>query len=80
MSKLSEMVTLTKTQWLMLLVALVYVISPVDIIPELLTGPIGLTDDAAAMALIGTTALGGWKAAHAGKARKSGTPAATATA
>ena len=38
--------------------ALAYGISPIDIIPELLTGPIGLVDDAAVWA---GAALGIWK-------------------
>jgi uncharacterized membrane protein YkvA (DUF1232 family) len=63
MSRLSEKIELTRTQWLTLLVAIVYVVSPVDLVPGLIAGPIGLTDDLAAVALIATTALGGWKRA-----------------
>ena len=38
--------------------ALVYGISPVDIIPELLTGPLGLIDD---LAVFGTASLAIYK-------------------
>ncbi len=50
---------ISRTELIMMLLALVYIVSPVDAIPELLTGPIGLTDDAAAAALIATTLLRG---------------------
>jgi uncharacterized membrane protein YkvA (DUF1232 family) len=38
--------------------ALVYGISPIDVIPELLTGPLGLTDDLAVLLGAGVTV---WK-------------------
>ncbi len=46
-------------EWVALIIAAVYVLSPVDVIPEVLLGPLGLTDDVVALALI--TKLG-WSA------------------
>jgi uncharacterized membrane protein YkvA (DUF1232 family) len=43
---------LTKLQWFTLALAGLYILTPVDFIPELLTGPFGLVDDAAAFAVI----------------------------
>lgn len=43
---------LTKFQVFTLLLAGVYILSPVDFIPELIAGPFGLFDDAAAFAVI----------------------------
>lgn len=40
----------SKERWL-LLAAAIYLLSPVDLIPELLTGPLGLVDDSAALLL-----------------------------
>lgn len=37
------------TAILIAIAALVYGVSPIDVIPELLTGPLGLTDDLAVM-------------------------------
>lgn len=42
----------SKPDLALMIVALLYVLSPVDFIPELLTGPLGLTDDMAALAVI----------------------------
>lgn len=42
----------TRGELIMMLVALVYIVSPVDLLPELIAGPLGLTDDAAAVAAI----------------------------
>ncbi len=44
---------LSRSEMIFVIIALIYVISPIDIIPELVAGPIGLTDDLAAVALIG---------------------------
>ena len=49
---------LTKFQWLTLAMAALYIVSPVDMIPEILTGPFGLVDDAAAFAVIITILVG----------------------
>ena len=46
---------LTKGEIAMLIAALAYIVFPVDFIPELLAGPLGLTDDVAAVALIAAT-------------------------
>jgi len=51
--------------------AIVYGISPIDIIPELLTGPIGLIDDGAVW--VGA-ALGIWKLLSGRKAAPSSDP------
>ena len=42
-----------------LVLALVYILSPVDVIPEVLLGPLGLTDDVVAVALVAKL---GWSA------------------
>jgi uncharacterized membrane protein YkvA (DUF1232 family) len=46
---------LTGTELFMIIVGLLYVLSPVDVVPELIAGPLGLVDDTAAIALIGAT-------------------------
>lgn len=43
---------LAKSNLFLIILAIVYVVMPVDVIPELVTGPLGLTDDAAAIAMI----------------------------
>jgi uncharacterized membrane protein YkvA (DUF1232 family) len=52
---------LSRSEMIMIILALIYVVSPIDFIPELVAGPIGLTDDMAAAALIGATLIRGWK-------------------
>lgn len=47
----------SKSDLAIMLVALLYVLSPVDFIPELLTGPLGLTDDMAALAVVAAIVL-----------------------
>lgn len=47
----------SKTDIAMMTMALVYILMPVDFIPELITGPLGLTDDLAATAMIGAILL-----------------------
>jgi uncharacterized membrane protein YkvA (DUF1232 family) len=42
----------SKTDIALLVLAAVYIVMPVDLIPELITGPLGLTDDMAAVAMI----------------------------
>ncbi len=42
----------TKPDLAIMVMAVLYVLVPVDFIPELITGPIGLTDDMAAIAVI----------------------------
>lgn len=47
--------------------AILYGVSPIDVIPELLTGPIGLTDDLAVLVGAG---FGIWKLLSGGRAPK----------
>lgn len=47
-------------QWVALFVALVYVVSPVDFVPEIILGPFGIVDDFAAVGLI-TGLLLAWR-------------------
>ncbi len=47
----------SKPDLAMMVVALLYILSPVDFIPEILTGPLGLTDDMAAVAVIAAIVL-----------------------
>ena len=44
---------LTKSDLLIIVLAAAYVLMPVDFIPEIIAGPLGLTDDMAALAVIG---------------------------
>ena len=46
---------LHKAEWFVVILAIVYVLSPADIIPEMVAGPIGLTDDVGALAVLATT-------------------------
>ena len=39
-------------EWLLMIAATIYLLSPVDIIPELLLGPLGLVDDTAAAGIL----------------------------
>lgn len=39
-------------KWVKILVILIYLVSPVDILPEAVLGPLGLVDDAAALFLL----------------------------
>lgn len=36
-----------------LVIALIYILSPIDLLPELILGPLGLADDGAAIVIIG---------------------------
>lgn len=40
-----------------ILIAVLYILSPIDFVPELVTGPLGLTDDVAAAGVLGVTLL-----------------------
>lgn len=42
----------TKAQWLKIILILIYLFSPIDILPEAILGPLGLVDDAAAVWLL----------------------------
>lgn len=50
---------LRATEWVVLIVAAVYLLSPVDVIPEMFLGPLGLTDDVVAVAILAKL---GWSA------------------
>jgi len=50
---------LRAAEWVILVIAVVYILSPVDVIPEVLLGPLGLTDDAVALAIVAKL---GWSA------------------
>ena len=43
---------LSKKEFLLLLAGLLYLISPVDALPEILAGPLGLADDGAVIAAL----------------------------
>ena len=43
---------LSKTEVALIIAALLYVVSPIDVIPEAIAGPLGLGDDAAILGLI----------------------------
>lgn len=51
--------------------AILYGVSPIDVIPELLTGPIGLTDDLAVLVGAG---FGIWKLLSGGRAKPTSAP------
>ncbi|HGO5815819.1 TPA: DUF1232 domain-containing protein [Mannheimia haemolytica] len=46
-----------KMKWIKIAIILVYMFSPVDILPEAILGPLGLVDDAAALMLLIKTIL-----------------------
>lgn len=46
-----------KIKWIKVAIILVYMFSPVDILPEAILGPLGLVDDAAALMLLIKTIL-----------------------
>ena len=50
---------LSAKEWVILIVAAVYLLSPVDVIPEMFLGPLGLTDDVVAFAILAKL---GWSA------------------
>jgi len=50
---------LKATEWVVLVIAAIYILSPVDVIPEALLGPLGLTDDVVAFAILAKL---GWSA------------------
>lgn len=43
---------MNKIKWIKIILILIYLISPVDILPEAVLGPLGLVDDAAALLLL----------------------------
>lgn len=48
---------LSRSDFVIVALAALYVIMPFDFIPEIIAGPLGLTDDVAAAAVIGATLL-----------------------
>ena len=50
---------LKATEWVVLVIAAIYLLSPIDVIPEALLGPLGLTDDVVAVAILAKL---GWSA------------------
>ena len=44
--------TMNKTKLIKIAIILIYLFSPIDILPEAVLGPLGLVDDAAAIALL----------------------------
>lgn len=46
-----------KAKWIKIAVILIYLLSPIDILPEAILGPLGLVDDAAALMLLIKTIL-----------------------
>ncbi len=47
-----RLAAMSRTDLVMLVLAILYIVSPIDVIPELVTGPLGLTDDVAAFGLV----------------------------
>lgn len=41
-----------KAKWIKIAIILIYIFSPVDILPEAILGPLGIVDDAAALLLL----------------------------
>lgn len=48
---------MNKVKWIKIAIILIYLFSPVDILPEAMLGPLGLVDDAAAILLLIQTLL-----------------------
>lgn len=69
MSPVTKRFDLTWADKAIIAVAGVYVLSPFDLIPEIVAGPLGLTDDLAALAVVGMILIRGHRRA------KSATPA-----
>lgn len=44
--------SMNKTKLIKIAIILIYLFSPIDILPETVLGPLGLVDDAAAIALL----------------------------
>lgn len=48
---------INKIKWIKIAIILIYMFSPIDILPEAILGPLGLVDDAAALLLLIKTIL-----------------------
>jgi uncharacterized membrane protein YkvA (DUF1232 family) len=57
-----RLASLSRSELIIMLLAVLYIVSPADLVPELIAGPLGLTDDLAAAAVIGATLLRSRKA------------------
>jgi uncharacterized membrane protein YkvA (DUF1232 family) len=63
MSRVTQRFDLTFGDKAIIAVAAVYVLSPFDLIPEAVAGPLGLTDDVAALAVVAVILLRGHRRA-----------------
>nr|WP_240018746.1 DUF1232 domain-containing protein [Mannheimia haemolytica] len=54
---INEKISANKAKWIKIAIILIYMFSPVDILPEAILGPLGLVDDAAALMLLIKTIL-----------------------
>jgi uncharacterized membrane protein YkvA (DUF1232 family) len=61
---------MTKSEWMIVILAVLYVLLPADAIPEIVAGPIGLTDDVAALGVLAATMFHAYR-------RPAGTPGST---
>jgi len=48
---------LERTDLAIVIIALLYILSPFDLVPEIVAGPLGLTDDLAAAGVLAVTLL-----------------------
>ena len=55
---------LQRTDLAIVVIALLYILSPFDLVPEIVAGPLGLTDDVAAAGVLGMTL---WRARKTAK-------------
>ena len=61
---------LQRSDLAIVVIALLYILSPFDLVPEIVAGPLGLTDDVAAAGILGMTL---WRARKAAR-DEAGTP------
>ena len=52
---MSSPLRLQRSDLAIVVIALIYILSPFDLIPEIVAGPLGLTDDVAAAGILGMT-------------------------
>jgi uncharacterized membrane protein YkvA (DUF1232 family) len=55
---------LQRSDLAIVVIALLYILSPFDLVPEIVAGPLGLTDDVAAAGILGMTL---WRARKAAR-------------
>jgi uncharacterized membrane protein YkvA (DUF1232 family) len=58
---------LQRSDLAIVVIAMLYILSPFDLIPEIVAGPLGLTDDVAAAGVLGMTLWRARKAARDGQ-------------